>query len=170
VAGEARRELVRQPTGVTSLAWIGGGEWILTGHSSKVLRLTDPHRGKLIATLRGPEALVNLLVLSPDGRHLAVSSHDRVVRIYDLATREQVAQLAPLKRPATALCFLADGGFLATVCQDNSIQLFDLESHSLAATLWGPADESFVGLALFGESNHLAAALADGRIRVWGPS
>jgi hypothetical protein len=170
VAGEARRELVRQPTGVTSLAWIGGGEWILTGHSSKVLRLTDPHRGKLIATLRGPEALVNLLVQSPDGRHLAVSSHDRVVRIYDLATREQVAQLAPLKRPATALCFLADGGFLATVCQDNSVQLFDLESHSLAATLWGPAEESFVGLALFGESNHLAAALADGRIRVWGPS
>ena len=35
---------VRQPTGVTALAWTGGGEWILTGHSSKVLRLTDPHR------------------------------------------------------------------------------------------------------------------------------
>ncbi len=39
-----------------------------------------------------------------------------------------------------------------------------------ASTLWGPADESFVGLALFGESNHLAVALADGRIRVWGPA
>jgi len=170
LAGEARRELVRQPTGVTALTWTGGGEWILTGHSSKVLRLTDPHRGRLLATLRGPEALVNLLVLSPDGRHLAVSSHDRLIRLYDLATREQVGQLAALKRPATSVCFLAEGGYLASVCQDNSVQLWDVESRSLAATLWGPSDESFVSLALFGESNHLAAALADGRIRVWGPS
>ncbi len=170
LAGEARRELVRQPTGVTALAWTGGGEWILSGHSSKVLRLTDPHRGKLLATLRGPEALVNQLVPSPDGRHVAVASHDRVIRLYDLATREQVGQLAALKRPATSLCFLADGGYLASVCQDNSVQLWDLEARSLAATLWGPADESFVSLALFGESNHLAAAVADGRIRCWGPS
>jgi len=170
VAGEARRELVRQPTSVTALAWTGGGEAVLTGHSSKVLRLTDPHKGKLLATLRGPEQLVNLLVPSPDGRRVAVSGHDRVIRVYDLATREEEFQLAPLRRPATSVCFLADGGYLAAVCQDNSIQLFDLESRSLAATLWGPAGESFVSLALFGESNHLAVALADGRIRVWGPS
>ncbi len=54
LGGEARRELVRQPSGVTALAWAGGGEWILTGHSARVLRLTDPHRGRLLATLRGP--------------------------------------------------------------------------------------------------------------------
>jgi hypothetical protein len=170
LAGEARRELVRQPSGVTALAWIGGGEWILTGHFSRVLRLTDPHRGRLIATLAPPDARVNLLTLSPDGRHLAVSCDDRVVRLYDLATREPVGELAALKRPATSVCFLADGGFLATVCQDKSVQLWDLESRSLASTLWGPADEAFVALALFGESNHLAAAIGDGRIRVWGPS
>jgi WD40 repeat protein len=68
------------------------------------------------------------------------------------------------------VCFLGDGGFLASVCQDNAVQLWDLQTRSLAATLWGPNTETFVSLALFGESNHLAAALADGRIRVWGPS
>jgi predicted Ser/Thr protein kinase len=170
LAGEARRELVRQPAGVTALAWAGGGEWILTGHSSKVLRLLDPHRSRLLATLRGPEGLVNLLSLSPDGRYMAVASHDRTVRLYDLATREQAAVLTGLRRPASSLCFLADGSFLGTVCQENAVQLWDLETGSPAATLWGPADESFVGLALFGESNHLAVALADGRIRVWGPA
>jgi eukaryotic-like serine/threonine-protein kinase len=170
LAGEARRELVRQPAGVTALAWAGGGEWILTGHSSRVLRLLDPLRARLLATMRGPEGLVNLLTLSPDGRFMAAASHDRTVRLFDLATREQSAVLIGLRRPATSICFLGDGGFLATVCQENAVQLWDLETRLPAATLWGPADESFVGLALFGDMNHLAVALADGRIRVWGPA
>ncbi len=170
LSGEARRELVRQPSGVTALAWTGGGDWVLTGHTSRVLRLTDPHRSRLLATLRGPEAPVTLLTLSPDGRYMAVASQDRTVRLFDLATREQATVLVGLRRPATAVCFLADGGYLATVCQENAVQLWDLASRTPGTTLWGPADESFVSLALFGESNHLAAALADGRIRVWGPA
>jgi WD40 repeat protein len=56
------------------------------------------------------------------------------------------------------------------VSQENSLQLWDLETASPASALWGPAEESFVGLALFSDSNHLAAALADGRIRLWGPA
>jgi hypothetical protein len=171
LAGEARRELIRQPAGVTALAWADGGESILTGHASRVLRLLDPHRSRLLKTLRGPEGLVNLLALSPDGRFMAVASHDRTVRLFDLTTREPVGPvLTELRRPTTSMCFLADGGFLATVCQENAVQLWDLETGAAGVTLWGPADESFVGLALFGESNHLAVALADGRIRVWGPA
>jgi hypothetical protein len=170
LGGEARRELLRQPSGVTALAWAGGGEWILTGHSSRVLRLLDPQRSRLLATLRGPEGPVSQLALSPDGRSMAVASHDRTVRLYDLASREQTAVLAGLRRPASSLCFLGDGGFLATVCQENAVQLWDLETRLPAATLWGPGGESFVGLALYGDSNHLAVALADGRIRVWGPA
>jgi hypothetical protein len=170
LAGEARRELVRQPSGVTALAWAGGGEWLLTGHASRVLRLIDPFRGKLLATIRGPEALVNILLLSPDGQHMAVASHDRSVRLFDLGTREVQAALGPLRRPATSLCFLADGSFLATVCQDNCVQLWDVASGAPAAALWGPAGECFVGLALYGDSNQLAVALADGRVRLWGPA
>lgn len=171
LAGEARRELIRQPAGVTALAWADGGESILTGHSSRVLRLLDPHRSRLLKTLRGPEGLVSLLALSPDGRLMAAASHDRTIRLFDLATREPAGPvLTELRRPATSMCFLADGGFLATVCQENAVQLWDLETGALGATLWGPSEESFVGLALFGESNHLAVAIADGRIRVWGPA
>jgi WD40 repeat protein len=169
VAGEARRELIRQPSGVTALAWAGGGEWILTGHA-RVLRLIDPVRGKLLATIRGPEGLVSLLVPSPDGRLMAAASHDRTVHLFDLGTRQEATRLGPLKRPASALCFLGDGGFLATVCQENSVQLWDVETGGAAAALWGPADESFVSLALYGDWNALAVALADGRIRVWGPA
>jgi WD40 repeat protein len=113
---------------------------------------------------------VNLITLSPDCQHLAVASHDRTVRIYDLATREVAVTLGPVRRAVTGLCFLADGGFLATVAQDNSVQLWDLDIRSSVTALWGPAQESFVAVVLYGDSNHLAAALADGRIRLWGPA
>ena len=56
------------------------------------------------------------------------------------------------------------------MCQDNSVQLWDLESQQSTAALWGPNGESFVGLVLYGELNHVAAALTDGRIRLWGPA
>ena len=75
-----------------------------------------------------------------------------------------------LSRSAKSLCFVADGAFLATVAGDNAVQLWDLETRTPAAALWGPSDESFVGLALYGEWNHLAVALGDGRIRTWGPA
>jgi hypothetical protein len=169
LAGEARRELVRQPSGVTALAWAGGGEWLVTGHASRALRLVDPHRGRLLATMRGPEARVNILQVSPDGQHVAVASDDRYVRLIDLGSRDVKATLGPLKRRATSVSFLADGSFLATVCGDNSVQLWDVAGGASTATLWGEASESFVGLALYGDSNQLAVALADGRVRLWGP-
>jgi WD40 repeat protein len=136
---------------------------------SRILRLIDPLRSRLLATLRGPSAQVTLLELSPDGRYMAVGSRDQTVRLIDLSSREEVATLA-LPRSAAGLCFLADGAFLATVAGDNAVQLWDLETRAPVAALWGPSGESFVGLALYGEWNHLAVALSDGRIRTWGPA
>jgi predicted Ser/Thr protein kinase len=170
LAGEARRELHRQPAGVTALTYAGGGDWILTGHVNRVLRLQDARTGRLLATLRGPEGLVSLLVLAPDGSHVAAASHDRTIRLFDLATREPAALLGGLKKPAASLAFLPDGQHLISVGLDNSAQLWDVHEEKPRAALWGLGDESFAGVAVFRGGNHVAVALADGRIRVWGPA
>ena len=132
--------------------------------------MLDARKGRLLASLRGPEALVSLIVPSPDGQHIAVASHDRSIRLFNLASREQVTVVAGHKRPATSMCFLAEGEHLASVAQENVVQLWDLETKAPLAALWGPAEESFVGLALFGAGDHVAVALGDGRIRLWGPA
>jgi hypothetical protein len=168
-AGEARRELLRQPAGVTALAWTDGGRHLVTGHANRILRVLDAETGRLQATLRGPEAVVSLLCPAPAGRLLAVASQDRTVRLYDLESRTQVQVLAGHRRPASSLCFFADGRHLATVALENAVQLWDAETGASLASLWGPAAESFAGVALFGGGDHLAVALADGRIRVWEP-
>jgi serine/threonine-protein kinase len=170
LAGESRRELHRQPAGVTALTYAGGGDWILTGHANRVLRLQDARTGRLLATLRGPEGLVSQLVVAPDGLHVAAASQDRTIRLFDLAKREEAALLAGLKKPAVSLAFLPDGEHLISVSLDNSAQLWDVHEEKPRAALWGLSEESFAGVAVFRGGNHIAVALADGRIRVWGPA
>ncbi|HET9317864.1 MAG TPA: protein kinase [Vicinamibacteria bacterium] len=168
--GEARRELVREPAAVTALSFVAGGKLLVTGHANRILRVMDVATRRLTATLRGPEALVNVLCASPDGRRLAVGSHDRTVRVYDIESQAQVAISTPHKKPATSLCFFADGSHLASVALENMVHLWDLESAAPVASLWGPNADSFAGITLYGEGDHIAVALADGRIRVWGPA
>jgi WD40 repeat protein len=171
LAGEARRELYRQPAGVTAVCWAAQGQAVVTAHGNRVLRLQEAKTGRLVATLRGPEATINLLALHPDGKRLAVASHDRSLRFFDMTSRQQVLQLAlPHRRPLSALVFFPGGEHVATVAQDNAVQLWDLSATTPLAALWGQQDDVFVGLALFRDGDHLAVALADGRIRLWGPA
>src|SRR5262249_39101260 len=51
LAGEARRELHRQPSAVTALTFAGAGAWIVTGHANRILRVLDAQSCRLKATL-----------------------------------------------------------------------------------------------------------------------
>ncbi len=168
--GEARRELHRQPAGVSALCYTRDGSALVSGHANRALRVLDPATGRLLSSLRGPEGKITLLMLHPDGRHLAVASQDRTLRLFDIEARSQAVCLPPQRRAPTGLCFFPGGQHVATVAQDNAVQLWDLASASPSAALWGPKDEVFSGLALFGGGDQLAVALADGRIRIWGPA
>ena len=97
-------------------------------------------------------------------------SQDRLLRIFDLETRAPPLSLAPFRKPLTGACFFADGRHLVTVGLENVVQIWDLDSQAVMATLYGGAEEAFVGVAVYGAGEHLAVALADGRIRLWGPA
>jgi WD40 repeat protein len=171
-AGESRREMHRQPAGLTALAYVGGsGAFLATGHANRALRLVDTRTGRLVATLRGPESQVSLLAASPDGRTLAAAGHDRTLRLFDVESRQQTFMaVAHRTRPTTSLAFFPDGRHLASVAQDNAVQLWDVAAQAPMAVLWGQSNETFTAVALLGGGDHVAAALADGRIRLWGPA
>jgi hypothetical protein len=163
--GEARRELLRQPSGVTALAHTPDGRWLVTGHTNRALRVLDAENHRLVATLRGPEAQVCLLVTGPDST-LVVGSHDRTLRIFDVKARSQVGQIAELRRPPTGVTFAGDE-VLLVVALENVVHLFDRKTGAPLGTLWGPAEESYAAVATFDAGRGIAAALSDGRIRLW---
>lgn len=169
-SGESRRELYRQPSAITAMAYVAGGTRLVTAHTNRTLRVVDATTTRLTATLRGPEAPVTLVRTNPSGRLLAAGSQDRLLRIFDLESNAAPASLPPFRKPLTAACFFDDGRHLATVGLENVVQIWDLDSQTVMASLYGGADEAFVGVALYGAGEHLAVALADGRTRTWGPA
>jgi WD40 repeat protein len=153
------------------MAYAGdGGQLLVTGHAKAVLRVVDARSGRLVATLRGPEAQISLLIASPDGRQLAVLSQDRTISVFDLETRAACFHgEAHRTRQTTSLAFFPDGRLAVSVALENAVQVWDLSARSMLATLWGQAGESYTWVAL-PRSGAVAAALADGRIRLWGPA
>ncbi|MGH9335577.1 MAG: protein kinase domain-containing protein, partial [Vicinamibacteria bacterium] len=87
--GEPQRRMIRQPAGVTCLAYSRDGSLIITGHMNRILRVHDLKSGRLVATLRGHTAPVNVAVASPNGNHIATGARDGAIRIFDLNRREE---------------------------------------------------------------------------------
>ena len=112
---------------------------------------------------------MTLLRVDPTGRLLIAASQDRMLRIFDLETPSPPLALGPFRKPLTAAAFLPESHCLAAVGLENVVQIFDLDSQAALASLYGGADEASTGVAVFGNGEQLAVALADGRIRIWGP-
>jgi serine/threonine protein kinase/WD40 repeat protein len=165
--GEARRELLRQPSPVTALAYSAEGSRLFCGHINRLVRVLDTNTLRLRATLRGAEAAVQLLSLVPDGTHLVVGTQDRRVRLVDTASLSWQGSLECPRRPAQAIAFADAGRIGLTVSQDNALTLWDLERQAPAASLWGDPDEVFVGVVHVESAGELVVGLGDGRLRAW---
>ncbi len=161
-AGDARRELLRQPAPVTAIAWVG--DELVTGHANRVLRVLDGGSRRLLATLRGPEGAIAHIAADPRAHWIAVASQDRDVTVFDLERRAPVARLGLPRRPASGLA-LADG-LLAIANLEHGVPLWDLRAAPPSSTTaWAGAGESCVAVAL--PPRGLAAVLQDGRVRLF---
>jgi WD40 repeat protein len=166
-AGEARRELHRQPLSVTAVTYAGG--ILATGHAQGLIRVNDAQSLRLMATVRGPRALVSLLASSPEGRRLVIGGQDRTLRLVDLGSGGTLWTAAPHRRPTVAVAFLPCGSALATASLEHAVHVLDVTSGIALGSLWCRPEEAVVGISA-SPGGSLAATLGDGRVRVWSPA
>jgi WD40 repeat protein len=105
--------------------------------------------------------------LSPDGRRLATSASDYVVRLWDMETREQIAT-APQsgKGLIHAIAFSPDGRRLALAVGDNTARLLSSETLAEVGVLRGHEKE--VRGAHFSPDGHrLVTSSLDNTARIW---
>ena len=124
---------------------------------------------------------VMALAFSPDGRTLASGGgfnenpadliqefvlKRHAVRLWDLTTGKQLAELQGHAGPISSVGFSPDGRLLATASWDDTIRLWDSASGNAISVLEGHTENvSMVAFAPDGDT--LASASFDGTVRLW---
>ena len=118
-----------------SINWLSAG---LDGHSAAVLTgdtiadgvkttgwaLLDLEAGKVIRSGRLTLADPEVVALSPDGRHIAVTSAQGEVLVLDTAAGAAPGRPVKVKRGANSLAFSADGSLLVAP-GEGTVNLYD---------------------------------------------
>ncbi|MEU3612092.1 helix-turn-helix domain-containing protein [Streptomyces sp. NPDC006872] len=115
---------------VESLAFNRSGTMLASGADDSTVRLFDtsrPARVKALRTLAGATDAVLSVSFTPDGRHIAAGSIDRVVRVWATAGKD-TRPLVSLGGPTGyvwSVAFSPDGRLLAAGSADRTVRMWD---------------------------------------------
>jgi WD40 repeat protein/serine/threonine protein kinase len=135
------------------------------------VRVYDLTTGSLLHKLRGDIRVVSV-AFSRDGRRLAAAGHDRIVRLWDTATGQEVLRLRGHKDIVGRVLFSPDGQRLASASADGTVRIWDaspFQNTDPCIRTLGGDDGEFFGLAFSPDGRLLASASADHFVKLWDP-
>ncbi len=170
-SGRERAVLRGHQSLVTSLAFSPDGKLLASGSFDKKaqVKLWEAAGGKEIATLNGHNNRVDSVVFSPDGKILATSGRDRIVRLWDVATRTELPGLSRqwLDAPGhwiESLAFSPDGRTLALASNGQALFLWDMQEQKLHRSL-PPHPPRHVAVAFSPDGKTLVTGDYEGTLR-----
>jgi eukaryotic-like serine/threonine-protein kinase len=168
--GRPLRTLATGSTDIAPLAFSPDGRRLATACVGKdqVIVWAVPD-GKRVLSLDGFRMGICSVAFSPDGRRLAAGGLDRVVKVWDRATRQAVLSLGGHTEFIWRLAFDPAGRRLAVACTDGSIKVWDLATGRELATLRGHSGNVY-GVVFQPGGHRLVSAGFDGTIRTWDPT
>lgn len=131
------------------------------------------------AIMRTGQAAVSGVAYSPDGHHMASSSADGTVRVWELVKPGRPrGEPRVLREPANAVwspVFSPDGHRLAACAVDGEVAVWDLATGVAALVVRGePMDPHLIngrcGVAFSPNGQLLATTSGDGTVRIWNHS
>ncbi len=144
-----------------SIAFSPDSTMIASGN--RIIQVWDVDTGNPIATLTGHVESIGALTFSPDGKILASGSSDMSIKLWDIATEEQLST-----HSGQTFVFSPDGKTFAVIGEDPathpSIRLLDTTTGEHLSTLSGKT------LAFSPDGKILASIDIDETIRLWNPT
>ncbi len=134
--------------------------------------LPFPSPGEKLGVLRvlsGHNDSVLCLALSADGQKLVSGSADRTIKVWNLATDQEVRTLTGHTQPVLSVALSADGQRLASGSVDRTIKVWNLATDQEVYSLEAHADGVW-GVALSANGRILVSGSRDQTIKVWDPS
>ena len=159
-------------SGTMLLLGIGTQLLINQNPENSQLTATDPSSNKswrnpiASQTLTAHNDSVKSIAFSRDGKMLASGSADDTIKLWNLATNQNIATLTGNSSTVYTVAFSPDGKMLASGSIDNTIKIWDIESRQNTDTLSGHSD-SIWSVAFSKDGKTLASASRDGTIKLW---
>ena len=122
--------------------------------------------GKARAVFEGHGDKVNSVAFSPDGKHVATTSGDETIRIWEATAGIPGRPLRGHDGPVFLAVYSTDGKTLLSAgTRDKTVRLWDLSTFKVKSVMEGHADEvRFVG---FGSGGKMASLSKDGVVKLW---
>lgn len=118
------------------------------------------------AELRGHQAWVWDVALSPDGTLLASGSADRSIRIWEVETGELLEILTAHEAAVGALAFSPDGSRLVSGAWDGSLAVWDTETWEPVRVTFEPGARIH-SLSFMVDGLLFATGTSDGTLKLW---
>jgi WD40 repeat protein len=167
--GKQLRSLTGPKQEIAALAFHPAGRLLASGTNPGPAILWDPATGLEKARVRvGPAGEVGAvwsLAFSPDGKTLAIGTHDETV-LWDLAARANVASLENTCA-ALSVAFTADGKTLAVGTVIGGIQLWDMTTKKKITSLGGRAAGTVECVAFRADGKTLVAVAMKPGSKLW---
>ena len=162
--------LLKHETGIiNSVAYSRDGRRVATVERERGVTLWDVASQKAVRTWRFPAgywAADPRAALNPAGTLLAAGCVEGPVRLWDVPSGQEIAQLKGHEKCSTDVAFHPDGHLLATGGEDGTVRLWDVATRAPLAILRGHA--GVVQRVVFSADGKLVASgSSDKTVRLW---
>lgn len=151
---------------IFALSYSLDGTHLITGDSMGLLRLWDSVQFQPLKTLSAHNSYIWDIRPNPDGQRVATCSEDQTVKVYDLATETQQAELSVAPTIGRTIAWL-DSETLAVGNIDGTILLWQPFTQSADVQTIAAHADIVNSLSWYANSATLASSSSDGTVKLW---